>query len=131
VSKSKKCTAPPAFLGKKYTVPPAFIGVKSRHWVLIDIPGQDCGFSIPVTNKKGKKAKPPLKDQETVPSPGLFGEFPPGSFPAKLEELINCHSIENGSNTPDFILAEYMRGCLDNFDTCVRAREKWYGREND
>ena len=64
----------------------------------------------------------------SAPTPEPFGTFPPGSFPAKLEELINCYSIENGSNTPDFILAEYLRGCLENFDMCVRRREEWYGR---
>lgn len=60
------------------------------------------------------------------PAQAPFGTFPSGSFLAKLEELINCHSIENGSNTPDFILAEYLRGCLDNFNICVRRREEWY-----
>ena len=55
--------------------------------------------------------------------------FSAGSFPAELEELINRHCIENGSDTPDFILAEYLKGCLDNFDMCVRRREEWYGRK--
>jgi hypothetical protein len=50
-------------------------------------------------------------------------------FEKQLEHIINCHSIENESNTPDFILAEYLRGCLDVFAKTVTAREKWYGRE--
>lgn len=69
-----------------------------------------------------------LNGLQFFPTTGLFGAYPPESFPAKLQELINSHSIENGSNTPDFILAEYLRGCLDNFDMCVRRREEWYGR---
>lgn len=69
-----------------------------------------------------------LNGLSCCPTTGLFGTYPPGSFSAKLQELINSHSIENGSNTPDFILAEYLRGCLDNFDMCVRRREEWYGR---
>lgn len=49
-------------------------------------------------------------------------------FRKQLETLINSESRENGSDTPDFILAEYLVGCLENFDKTVQAREKWYGR---
>lgn len=48
----------------------------------------------------------------------------PETFEGKLARAINCHSRENGSNTPDFILAEYLKRCLDNFDLTVRAREQ-------
>lgn len=47
---------------------------------------------------------------------------------SELETLLNSESMENGSNTPDFILAEYLIGCLENFDKTVNARETWYGR---
>ena len=46
-----------------------------------------------------------------------------------LEQAINRACAENGSDTPDFILAEYLMGCLVVFDDAVKAREKWYGRE--
>ena len=49
-------------------------------------------------------------------------------FRDKLKELINEYSRENGSDTPDFILAGYMDDCLAAFDAAVTAREKWYGR---
>ncbi len=49
-------------------------------------------------------------------------------FRKGLEDLINRHSKENGSDTPDFILADYLGNCLDNFDAIVSARERWYGR---
>lgn len=48
-------------------------------------------------------------------------------FRKELEHLINRQSMENGSNTPDFILAEYLSACLEAFDTAVASREKWYG----
>jgi hypothetical protein len=40
-------------------------------------------------------------------------------FEKKLREIINVHSLENESDTPDFILAEYMLDCfeLPNGDT--------------
>ena len=49
-------------------------------------------------------------------------------FRRELEKLLNKHSRENGCNTPDFILAGYLVGCLESFDTAVKAREDWYGR---
>ena len=48
-------------------------------------------------------------------------------FRKKIEDAINEHSMENGSNTPDFILAEYLHACLLSFDTAITARDKWYG----
>jgi hypothetical protein len=49
-------------------------------------------------------------------------------FRTRLEALINSESRENGSDTPDWILAEYLIEALNAFDQAVRAREKWYGR---
>lgn len=50
-------------------------------------------------------------------------------FVKELRRLINCQSMENGCNTPDFILAEYLDRCLMAFDLAVNAREAWYGRQ--
>lgn len=43
-------------------------------------------------------------------------------FRERLEDLINCYNIENGSDTPDFILAEYLVSCLEAFDKAVKKR---------
>lgn len=43
-------------------------------------------------------------------------------FRADLAAVINRYSRENGSNTPDFILADYLTGCLNAFDAATRAR---------
>lgn len=48
-------------------------------------------------------------------------------FEKELERLINKHSMERGSNTPDFLLAEYLTRCLATFNTVVTSRELWYG----
>lgn len=53
----------------------------------------------------------------------------PYEFEEELCSLINRFSKENGSNTPDWILADYLTRCLDNFNLTSRAREKWYGKE--
>ena len=47
-------------------------------------------------------------------------------FEKELRDLINHHSIENGSDTPDFILAEFMCNCLQVFSTVVKKRDMWY-----
>ena len=46
-----------------------------------------------------------------------------------IEQAINKYSIENGSDTPDFILAEYLIDCLRAFDKATVRREEWYGRK--
>ena len=48
-------------------------------------------------------------------------------FRKELESLINSNLMENGSDTPDFILAEYLSNCLVVFDSAVKKRDKWYG----
>lgn len=50
-----------------------------------------------------------------------------GKFRDELEELVNRYNRENESNTPDFILAQYIDGALKAFDDAVQARDKWYG----
>lgn len=46
----------------------------------------------------------------------------------ELTTLLNKYSAENGSNTPDFILAQYLLGCLRVWNDHVQWRERWYGR---
>lgn len=48
------------------------------------------------------------------------------SFEEELEILINRFSKEAESNTPDFILAEYLSDCLDSYNKALLARKKWY-----
>jgi hypothetical protein len=51
-------------------------------------------------------------------------------FKTELKQLINRHSVENGSHTPDFILADYLTNCLKAFETAATARSGWYGHDN-
>jgi hypothetical protein len=52
------------------------------------------------------------------------------SFRNELQKLINSLSKESGSNTPDFILAEYLDDCLKAFDKAVSRREDLSGDED-
>ena len=51
------------------------------------------------------------------------------TFFEELQSLINRYSIENGSNTPDFILAKYLLTSLINWQDTYKAREEWYVRK--
>src|SRR6185312_8291231 len=44
-----------------------------------------------------------------------------------LRAVVNRFSIENHSNTPDFILARFLQDALDVFASAVRKRSEWYG----
>lgn len=48
------------------------------------------------------------------------------AFRTSLQHLINSESMENGSNTPDYILAKYLARCLESFDLAVAERDQWY-----
>jgi len=51
----------------------------------------------------------------------------PTTLVQDIAAAINKHSAENGSNTPDWVLANYLVGCLEAFDSAVTARKKWRG----
>ncbi len=49
------------------------------------------------------------------------------NFEEEIAKVINRFSLENESNTPDFILAEYLSGCLHTYNMAIRGRDRWYG----
>lgn len=44
----------------------------------------------------------------------------------EIQEAINRASRENASNTPDFILAEFLMGCLCAFEAATNERRTWF-----
>jgi hypothetical protein len=44
-----------------------------------------------------------------------------------IRETINRCSAENESNTPDYVLARFLVGCLSAFHTATREREQFFG----
>lgn len=73
----------------------------------------------------------PTKEQKEsdIKSKAIVDNFGRTRFLMELEQLINKHSQENRSNTPDFILAEYLNDCLRYFNIAVNAREMWHDRK--
>lgn len=52
----------------------------------------------------------------------------PQTLEQELASVINRRSLESGSNTPDFLLAEFLAQQLRCFDQFVVRREEWHGR---
>ena len=48
------------------------------------------------------------------------------AFRVELGALINRHSLENRSDTPDWILAEHLVECLRTFEATSNARRTWH-----
>lgn len=46
-----------------------------------------------------------------------------------ITSALNRFSAENASNTPDWILAQYLLGCLAAWNQGIQQRETWYGRD--
>lgn len=51
------------------------------------------------------------------------------SLERELSSVLNKYSAENESNTPDFILAEYLLACLNAFNTANNSCRAFQGQE--
>lgn len=54
----------------------------------------------------------------------------PDGLEGEISHVLNKHSAENGSNTPDFLLAEYLMACLLAFNQAIDRRAQWYGKDD-
>ncbi len=46
-------------------------------------------------------------------------------FLKEIASVINKYSMENGSNTPDFMLAEMLGGFLNVYNNTLQNRKQW------
>lgn len=51
------------------------------------------------------------------------------TFEGELTGLINKYSLESLSNTPDFILAFYLKDCLLAWQNAQTRRTAWYTKK--
>ena len=52
-----------------------------------------------------------------------------GKFVEELRGLLNRCSMENQCDTPDWILADYIKNCLKAFSIATHKRDKWWGHK--
>lgn len=69
-----------------------------------------------------------------TPAPATASDISPSheherreEFRKELAGLLNRYSQENGGDTPDWILADYLIGCLNVWNNGLRMRDKWWG----
>jgi len=72
---------------------------------------------------------PPPNSAEPRRLDAASGSADAPDFISELRNLINKHSMENASNTPDYILAQYLTNCLRAWNQATQQRETWYGRD--
>lgn len=68
---------------------------------------------------------------ETVPEPEAPLDYdslpvPQQSFREALTELVNSQCREDASNTPDYLLAQFLTGSLEIVEELIRTRDRWY-----
>ena len=52
---------------------------------------------------------------------------PKRNLKRELAGLLNEHSAENASDTPDYLLAEFMLDSLNAYERATQKRDAWYG----
>lgn len=45
-----------------------------------------------------------------------------------LSKLLNEHGIDSQTDTPDYILANYLVECLEAYVKAIDARRAWWGK---
>jgi hypothetical protein len=68
----------------------------------------------------GRLPEQPRKKDDNME--GLRGE---------LAGVLNRQSAENGSDTPDYVLAEFLMACLAAWDAGTLARDKFHGNTRE
>jgi len=56
--------------------------------------------------------------------------YSPSSCEEDLRMLILMHNEGSKTDTPDFILAQYLSVCLDNYNNTVVAKHNWHVARN-
>jgi len=74
-----------------------------------------------------KQHEPSNEAEREAGFAGAHGSADAPDFRSELCTLINKHSMENGSNTPDFILNQFLADVLMCFNKALRRRDEWYG----
>lgn len=64
-------------------------------------------------------------DRISMNDPGYYPQSD-STFVDNLRHLINVHSKENDSDTPDFVLAEFLAKQLDVLAATLQVRDVWY-----
>jgi hypothetical protein len=88
-----------------------WVGVKRGQWIIRGLKGEYY----------------PCDDNVFQDSYSEVQNFPAPTFRQELVQLINRHSLENASGTPDFIIASFLENVLTDWNHAIVARCNWRG----
>lgn len=72
-----------------------------------------------------------IRSLKNVNSAEVLDLMPAGeSLERDLERLLNRYSAENGSNTPDYVLASLFKATLETWDLHTKERDRWWGNRS-
>lgn len=74
----------------------------------------------------GGKFNPVPTGLPRTPGECVKGSNVASEFEKELSQLINRYSLENETNVPDFIVANYLIRCLEAFRHTVQWTHNWY-----
>lgn len=66
-----------------------------------------------------------------MPPPKYHDSFMDKKRLEAFSAVVNVNAFERGSNTPDFILGQFLTDVLNAFDTAVNKRGEWWKPEVD
>jgi hypothetical protein len=82
--------------------------------------GKTCeGLTDPEARKRYAALAP-------APEEPVIQDFRTTELRKSISSAINSVSAENGSDTPDFILAAFLTDCLEAWNTATKRRNDWY-----
>ena len=135
------------FLIKGYITEDKYEAVKQAiENVLTDIPQYYCGirpeqltietikrdYKPPVVVVNGERYIEEQKDAiPPTPEPQDSKEEPKPLFEEAIRKIINSYSLENESDTPDYILAQYLANCLTAYTKAVQSRSRHIGSQTN
>lgn len=104
------------------------LGVKVVDYTTIKNPKSTLKGPICIHSKKGPTNEITINDIFPNGKSKLY-KYKKTKIEKEICSVINRYSAENQSNTPDFILAKFLMGCLNTFNKATNLRSEWYKKE--
>lgn len=106
-----------------------WVGVRKNQWIIRGIKGElyPCDPDV-FRDTYDVELEDVIEDEDTDEEAGTdYGSESIKDFNWELKTLLNRVSRENRSDTPDFLLANFLEESLKTFEGTVKHRDHWYG----
>lgn len=101
--------------------------VTNGDWIIKGVEGEFYPCKPAIFNQTYREKSPDLESTTLYAGGQPVAKITTGptEFQRELQSLINKHSLENGSDTPDFILASFLENVLVDWNHATRVRDRW------